>query len=369
MSSCKDEGGETTQDDTPVIFPPVEITLDTVLTGMNRPWGFEFLDDRRMVLTDRDLGLYLFQNNQDIASEDVFEKITGVPAAATNGQGGYFDVVKHPDYKNNKLIYFCLSYDEGGKFSTALFRAELDVLPVLNNVEKLFQATPMNTSALHFGSRITFDGQGHVFLSLGERGSMNTAQETTNHNGSIIRLNEDGSVPTDNPLYNTNAQKPEIWSYGHRNVQGMAIHPESGRIWAHEHGPKGGDEINIIEKGANYGWPLASYGIDYDNTIITNDTFIEGTVLPIYYWVPSIAPCGMNFYYSDSIPQWKGNLFLGALAGNHLNRLVLDGEKVIEEERLRQGMGRIRAVKQGPDGYLYFTKEQPGILMRYRPAD
>ncbi len=365
ISSCKDESVTIESEEEEIT--PVELQLESVLSGLDRPWGFDFLDLRTMVISDRDLGIYLYQNNEGLSEEDKFEKISGVPEAATNGQGGYFDVVKHPNYENNKLIYFSLSYGKDDKVSTALFRAKLDVLPVLVDLELLFQATPMNNSGLHFGSRIVFDGNGHVFLSLGERGSMQTAQQTSNHNGCVIRLNEDGSVPTDNPLYNANAQKPEIWTYGHRNVQGMAIHPVKGEIWTHEHGPKGGDEINILDKGANYGWPLATFGIDYNGTIISEDTFVDGTVLPIYYWVPSIAPCGMNFYYSDSIPQWKGDLFLGALAGKHLNHLKLDGHRVIEEERLGEGKGRVRYVKQGPDGYLYFAKEQPGVIMRYRP--
>ena len=339
---------------------PVDLKLDTVLTGLQNPWGVEFVGDD-ILITEKN-GFLMLWNGSEL------KQVKGLPSITPVGQGGLLDVVKHPNFANNQYIYFCGSAGSGNNVSTTLFRGKL-VGDNLSEVEQLFQANPSNSSGAHFGSRIAFDAQNHVYLSLGDRGSMQTAQQLSNHNGSVIRLNDDGSIPADNPFVNDANAEKEIWTYGHRNVQGMAVHPTTGEVWTHEHGPKGGDEINILDKGSNYGWPLASYGIDYGGGIITEDTFVPGTVLPIYYWVPSIAPCGMNFYTSDSIPQWKGSLFLGALAGKHINRLEIKDNKVVKEERMLQDLARFRAVKQGPDGYLYMLCEQPGMLLRYRPLN
>ena len=362
LHSCKDDSEtptDTKTTNTPLL--PVDLTMDTVLQGLNRPWGFDFVDDNTIIFTDRDQGIFLWDGSAKTV-------MANTPAASTIGQGGYMDIVRHPDFDNNSLIYFSMSRNDGGGASTALYRAKFIAPSSFGDVQLLFQAEPKNSSGAHFGSRIVFDGNGYVYLSLGERNSMQTAQQTTNHNGSVIRIMEDGSIPDDNPFSNDAPNMPEIWTYGHRNVQGMAIHPETGEIWTHEHGPRGGDEINILQKGANYGWPLASYGINYNGDTITKDTFVEGTIAPIYYWVPSIAPCGMTFYWSDSIPQWKGDLFLGALAGQHLNHLEVGNDEVLEEERMLEGLARFRAVRQGPDGYLYFATENPGMIRRYKPA-
>lgn len=357
--ACDDENSTTPDVDIVQQLDSVDVVLDTLSSALSTPWGMEFVNDG-ILITDKS-GDLLFWDGQQITT------ISGTPAFRRVGQGGLLDVCKHPDFESNKLIYLCGSAgSNNSNLSTTLYRGELNGT-TLSNVEELFSATPKNSSGLHFGARIVFDNSGYLFLGLGERLQMETAQELYNHNGTVIKLDDDGTVPEDNPFFNQDNAKPEIWTYGHRNVQGMAIHPETGEIWTHEHGPKGGDEINILKKGANYGWPLASFGIDYDGDIITQDTFVEGTERPIYYWVPSIAPCGMGFYNSDSIPQWKGSLFLGALAKQHLNRLTLSGNTVSSEERLLQGMARFRDVKQGPDGYLYVLTEAPGMLLRMRP--
>jgi glucose/arabinose dehydrogenase len=352
-------GGSDEKDENLLVdLPPVGIKLDTLITGLNQPWGIELVDDK-ILITEKSGILYSWDGKE-------LTRVNGLPQFVSLGQGGLLDVCKHPLFETNRLIYFCGSTGSLSAASTTLYRGKLNENE-LTEVEKLFQATPQNNSGAHFGSRIVFDNSGKVYLSLGDRGSMQTAQQLENHNGCVIRLNDDGSIPDDNPLVNTPNAKSEIWTYGHRNVQGMALNPITGDIWTHEHGPKGGDEVNILIKGANYGWPLASYGIDYNGDTITQDTFVAGTELPVHYWIPSIAPCGMSFYNADSIPQWKGNLFLGALAGKHVNRLVFSQNKVLEEQRLLQNMARFRAVKAGNDGYLYMVTEEPGMLLRFRP--
>lgn len=361
FSSCSDNPEVREPVDIAKDLDPVEVVLDTLTTSLSAPWGLEFIGND-VLITDKSGDLLLWNGNNLIT-------VTGTPTFRRVGQGGLLDVRKHPDFDNNKLIYLCGSAGPSStEVSTTLFRAQLNGSS-LSNFQLLFQADPQNSSGAHFGSRISFDRDGYLYLSLGERYDLQSAQDITNHNGSVIRLNDDGSIPNDNPFVRTPGAQQEIYTYGHRNVQGMAVHPTTGEIWTHEHGPRGGDEINILKPGANYGWPLATYGIDYNGGTITTDTFVEGTELPLYYWVPSIAPCGMDFYYSDSIPQWKGSLFLGALAGQHLNRLEIENNQVVNEERLLQNMARFRAVRQGPDGYLYAVTERPGMLLRFRPKN
>jgi len=342
---------------------PVEqdVILETLVTDLTNPWGLAFLTDGSLLITERP-GKILHYDNGTV------EIVVGVPDVIPIGQGGMLDIAAHPNFADNKLIYFTASVGSASAFSTALFQAKFESNQ-LQDVKKLFQADIKNNMDRHFGSRIVFDKDGFVFVSFGERGNSNSAQDLANHNGTIIRLTDTGEVPHDNPFVSNPNAKPEIWSYGHRNVQGLALHPITGELWSHEHGPKGGDEINIIKKGANYGWPLATFGVDYDGSIISTDTTIAGAEDPVYYWVPSIAPCGMNFYNSDTIPQWKGSLFLGALAGKHLNRITIEDQRVISEERLFSGMARFRQMIQGPDGYLYFITENPGNLYRVRPSN
>ena len=341
-------------------FTPVDLKLDTLISGLINPWGMDFLPNGNIIFTQRNGKMSILDANGTLS------ELSGMPSIVSTGQGGLLDVILHPDYESNGWIYFSASASEGNGFSTALFRGKLNGL-ALEQVEKIFQSEPISTSGVHFGNRIVFDDQKHIYLCFGDRGSQALAQNNSNHAGTVVRLNEDGSIPSDNPFVGTNGAKAEIWSYGHRNPQGMVRHRETGEIWLHEHGPQGGDEINIIEKGQNYGWPLATFGINYNGTPVSKDTFVEGTILPVYYWVPSIAPCGMDFYLSDSIPQWKGNLFIGALAGKHLNMLEVNGRTIVNETRLLQDFARFRCVRQGPDGYLYFLTEGPGLMCRFRP--
>ncbi len=358
--SCQEDVPPTPDKQNPHALDSIDVQLDTLITGLNRPWGIEFIEDHQMLITERTGTLFLWDGNN-------LQAVTGLPnEIKAAGQGGLLDVRKHPQYETNKLIYFCGSAGTSAAISTTLYRGELNN-GALTNAEKLFEATPKSTSGAHFGSRIVFDENGFLYLSLGERNNLTSAQDKSNHNGSVIRLNDDGSIPSTNPFFDEANSQKEIFTYGHRNVQGMSVHPTTGEIWTHEHGPQGGDEINILRSGNNYGWPIATYGINYNGDTISKDTHVAGTVLPIYYWIPSIAPCGMDFYNSDSIPQWKGDLFLGALAGKHLNHLRIENNTVVQEERLLQGIARFRSVRQGPDGYLYFTTEGPGMLMRFRP--
>jgi len=351
--SCEDNGE-------PPQLPrgPVELKLDTVLTNLQNPWGLEFLPDGSVLIAEKIGKLLKFKDGKTT-------EITGLPAISSSGQGGLMDLALHKDFETNGKLYFSASVKGATSISTALFVAKING-NTLEDVQKLFQADPQTSSTLHFGSRIVLK-DGYVYLCLGERNDPPQAQNTNNHSGCVIRLHEDGRIPDDNPFKGKPGYKEEIWTYGHRNPQGMTLNPLIGEIWLHEHGPKGGDEINVLEKGGNYGWPLATFGVNYNGSTITPDTFVQGTILPIYYWVPSIAPCGMVFYNSDVIPQWKGNLFLGALAGSHLNRLEISGKKVVKEERLLLYKGRFRVVKVGRDGFLYFATETPGVLYRYRP--
>jgi glucose/arabinose dehydrogenase len=292
-----------------------------------------------------------------------------VPQVTVHGQGGFFDVVPHPQFEKNQLVY--LSYAARGDdgVGTELARAKL-AGNRLEDVQVLFRQSPKGRSGNHFGGRIVFDRAGYLYLTLGDRGEMPRAQKPDDHAGSVIRLHDDGRVPADNPFVGKPGWKPEKLDLGHRNQQGAALHPQSGVLWTHEHGPQGGDEVNIIRPGVNYGWPVITYGVNYGiGTKIGEGTHKEGMAQPLYYWVPSIAPSGMAFYTGDRFPKWKGDLFVGSLKFQLLVRLRLDGEKVVHEERLMQGaIGRIRDVRMGPDGFIYVvTDENPGVVARLEP--
>jgi glucose/arabinose dehydrogenase len=360
LVSCKEgDKKENTVPETPVVVGPVNLILDTLLTGLDQPWGMAVLPNGNILIAEKTGTMKLWQNG-------ITATVAGLPNIRNAGQGGLMDIALHPNFAQNNLIYFTATTDTASGYSTALYSANL-TSNQLTGVKKLFQSTQVNTSNVHFGSRIVFDKNGKVYVCLGERNETTQSQNLSNHAGKVIRINDDGSIPSDNPFINTTGAIKDIYSYGHRNPQGMVMHPLTGQIWLHEHGPKGGDEINLIQPGANYGWPLASFGINYNGTPVTKDTAVPGTLQPVHYWVPSIAPCGMDFYMSDSIPQWKGRLFIGALVGQHLNIITLSGNKVTKEERLLQGFARFRCVKAGWDGYLYFLTESPGLLCRYRP--
>src|SRR5262245_101124 len=338
--------------------------LVKVVEGLDHPWSVAFLPDGSMLVTERPGRLRMVRDGKLQP-----EPVAGVPAVFASGQGGLLDVALHPKFAENRLVYLSYAEPGDGGASTALARAKLGQNR-LEDVQVIFRQLPKTRGGLHFGGRIVFDRAGFLYLTLGERGDKDRAQRPDNHHGSVIRLHDDGRVPADNPFAGKAGWKPEKFDLGHRNQQGAALHPQTGLLWTHEHGPQGGDEINIIRPGLNHGWPVITYGVQYViGTKIGEGTAKEGMTQPLYYWVPSIAPSGMAFYTGDRFPKWKGDLFVGALAARILVRLKLDGEKVVKEERMLKGaLGRIRDVRTGPDGLLYLlTDENPGVLARLEP--
>ena len=351
-----------------LLFPLVlraqsDFRVVKLVEGLDHPWSLAFLPDGRMLVTERPGRLNL------IGRDFKRSHIEGVPRVYASGQGGLLEVALHPRFAENRLIYLSYAGPGEGGASTELARARLNG-GRLEDLRVLFVEEPKTAGGLHFGGRIVFDRAGFLYLTLGERGQMQRAQVPGNHHGSVIRLRDDGTVPPDNPFVGKPGWRPEKYDLGHRNLQGAALHPQTGELWTHEHGPQGGDEINVIRPGSNYGWPVITYGVNYGTgTKIGEGTQKDGMAQPLYYWVPSIAPSGMAFYMGDRFPRWKGNLFVGALRDQMLVRLVLAGEKVVTEERLLKGvLGRIRDVRNGPDGYLYLlTDESPGVLARLEP--
>ncbi|WP_111309016.1 PQQ-dependent sugar dehydrogenase [Confluentibacter sediminis] len=334
----------------------ISYTTELVVPDMSIPWGMDFLPDGSMLITEKSGELVHFKNG-------IKTNISGVPEVYNRGQGGLLDIKLHPDYENNGWIYmtYASSEGEGTGGNTALMRTKLSGNS-LTNQEVLYKAAPNTTKGQHFGSRIAFDNDGYLYFSAGERGEhFVNPQDLTRDNGKIYRLYDDGRIPEDNPFVNEPNAKKAIYSYGHRNPQGLIKNPETGAIWEHEHGPQGGDEINIIQKGKNYGWPVISYGIDYDNSIITELTSKEGMEQPLFYWVPSIAPSGLAMVTSNKYPDWKGNLLVGSLKFAYLERLVLENNKVVKRIKLFEGLGRVRNVVQAPDGYIYVGVEGKGI--------
>jgi glucose/arabinose dehydrogenase len=348
----------------PIASEQASFELVTVVRGLEHPWGMAFLPDGDVLVTERPGRLRLVQDG-------VLEPkpIAGVPPVYASGQGGLLDVALDPGFASNQVIYLSYAAEGDGGNSTRVARATLGD-GRLEGLKEIFVALPLVRSSKHFGSRLAFDPQGHLFITVGERGQGDRSQDRGDHNGSVIRLHPDGRVPEDNPLTGVAGARPEIFSYGHRNPQGLAIHPETGVPWLHEHGARGGDEVNVVRPGVNYGWPVITYGIDYSGAPIGEGTYKEGMAQPIHYWVPSIAPSGMAFYAGAAFPEWQGDLFVGALRAELLARLELDGEQVVGEERLLEGsIGRIRDVRVGPDGFLYLlTDESDGALYRLEPA-
>ena len=307
------------------------------------------------------------------------EPIGGVPAVLDQGQGGLMDVVPHPDFESNQFVYLTYSkpIGDGSEATTALGRGRF-VNDRLMDFEDIFVSQTRGRAG-HFGSRLAFDADGYIFVTVGERqipssGDLEAhpAQDITNHHGTVNRLNDDGSVPTDNPFAGQGDARPEIWSYGHRNPQGLAIHPETGDIWVTEHGPQGGDEFNRILPGLNYGWPVIGYGVNYGSGLAIHEgTRREGIESPTHFWVPSIATAGLMVYTGDLFPEWKGNIFAGGLAGQQMARLTMEGQRVAQEETLLQGLGRVRDIRQSPDGYIYVAidgRAQPSAVVRLEPA-
>jgi glucose/arabinose dehydrogenase len=285
------------------------------------------------------------------------------------GQGGLLDVALSPDFSSSGLIFLTYAEARDGGAATSVMRGRLAGLR-LENTKVIFRQEPAGRGNLHFGSRIAIGRDGNLFVALGERYQRDRAQDLSIHYGKVVRIAPDGGIPRDNPYVGKPNIRPEIWSHGHRNMQSAAIHPVTGKLWTVEHGARGGDEINIPEAGKNYGWPVISYGIDYSGRPIGEGSAKAGMEQPIYYWDPSIAPSGMAFYTGNLFPRWKGDLFVGALAGQHLSRLVIDGERIVAEEKLLADLGeRIRDVRQGPDGALYVATDHPeGRILRLKPA-
>jgi aldose sugar dehydrogenase len=330
--------------------------------GLHHPWSMAFLPDGSMLVTERRGRLYRFHDGR-------LEQISGLPSIHAGGQGGLLDLAIHPDFIRNSYIYFTYSVSGRGGAGTALYRARLEGSS-LKDGKELYRMPGLSSGGVHFGSRPVFAPDRTLYMTIGDRGERNRAQRLDDAAGKTLRFNDDGTVPEDNPFRNRRNGLPEIYSYGHRNAQGMAVHPQTGRIWQHEHGPRGGDEVNIISPGANYGWPVVSYGEEYRGGSIGTGTSAEGIKDPLIHWTPSIAPSGMSFYFSSVFSGWRGSLFAGALAGTHLRRLEIEGEKVVHQESLLSGrIGRIRDVAEGPEGFLYIlTDERNGALYRLEPV-
>lgn len=341
-----------------------EVRTETAVDGLDHPWAMAFLPDGNVLVTERSGALLRLDPDSGERTS-----IDGVPAVDARNQGGMLDVQLHPDFADNRQVYLTWSGECGPGNATHLGRGRLEG-DRLADFETLFIATPCVDSTKHFGSRIVFDGDGHLFMTVGERGERDRAQDVRDHNGSVLRLLPDGDIPEDNPYVDRDDAKAAIYSYGHRNAQGAVIHPDTGALWIHEHGPRGGDEINLPEAGANFGWPKTTYGKEYYGPEIGPDE-LEGTVQPIHYWVPSIAPSGMDFYTGDRFTEWRGDLFIGALALTHLARLEMDGTEVVRETKLLDDRGwRVRDVRTGPDGYLYLlTDAGNGRLVRVAPGE
>jgi aldose sugar dehydrogenase len=348
-----------------------------VADGLVEPWSIAFLPGGDALITERPGRLRILRQGKLLP-----HPVEGVPQVLYVGQGGLFEVMPHPDFANNRLLYLTYAKSLADQQSTtALVRGRFEN-DRLTNVQQLFESVSKGRG--HYGGKIAFDASGHLFLTLGDRQVLpegdeaallkHPAQDLTNHHGKIVRLHDDGRVPADNPFVRTPGAKPEIWSYGHRNAQGIAIHPVTGEVWADEHGPQGGDELNRVEPGRNYGWPVIGFGVNYTTgKAIHIGTMREGMEQPVHVWVPSIGISGAMIYTGDRFPQWKHNLFVGGLVGQRLERLTLDGSRVAARETLFPNMGRVRDVRQGPDGYIYLVVEdddgKPTPVYRLEPVE
>jgi len=348
-----------------------QFTATTIADNLEIPWSMTWLPNGDMLVTERPGRLRIIRNGTLLAAA-----VEGVPAVHAEGQGGLFDVLPHPQFASNNLLYLSFSQPLANGSTTTVVRGTF-ANDRLSNVETIWQAQAQGRNG-HYGGRMVFDGAGHLFISSGERQAppsgdltAHPAQDTSNHNGVIVRLNEDGSIPSDNPYVGDRNVLNEIWSYGHRNPQGLAIHPMTGDLWDDEHGPQGGDELNLIEAGKNYGWPVIGYGVNYGpGAPIHASQSADGMERPKHFWVPSIATSGLMFYNGDLFPKWKGDAFVGGLAGQLLAHVDLsaDGKMVQGDEKLMRGIGRVRDIRQGPDGAIYLAVEGRGIV-RLAPAN
>jgi glucose/arabinose dehydrogenase len=346
----------------------------TVVDGLIQPWSIAFLPGGDALITERPGRLRILRQGKLMP-----QAVEGIPKVFHSGQGGLLEVMPHPNFASNRFLY--ISYSKPGATDsdsrTALIRGRFEN-DQLTDVKEIFDAVSKGRG--HYSGKIAFDKNGYLFLSLGDRqvapeGNLEAhpAQDLSNHHGKIVRLHDDGRVPADNPFVNRAGAKPEIWSYGHRNVQGLSIHPETGDLWADEHGPQGGDELNLIQPGKNYGWPVIGYGVNYQTGLaIHSGTHRQGMEQPMRVWVPSIGISGLMIYTGDRFPQWRGNLFIGGMAGQQLSRLTMNGPRVVNEETLVQQRGRIRDIRQGPDGHIYLVTDdrdgKPTPVLRVEPV-
>ncbi|WP_018480091.1 PQQ-dependent sugar dehydrogenase [Pontibacter roseus] len=342
--------------------------LDTVATGMEVPWGMAFLPSGDMLITDRNGSFYRLPK-----STRQLQKIAGAPEVLAQGQGGLLDVELHPDFAKNNTIY--LSYSafkkEGDQTlsTTAVMRAKLEGNK-LSEQKVIFEAHPWAKTRHHYGSRLEFGRDGLLYLTVGDRGQHHeNAQTIERAPGKVHRIKDDGAIPADNPFVHEKNAIATIYTIGNRNIQGMTIHPKTGALWTNEHGPRGGDEVNIAEKGKNYGWPVISYGINYNGTVLTELTKKEGMEQPLWYWVPSIGPSGMAFVTGDRYKGWEGDLLVGSLRFQFLSKLKMHGDKIVSEEKLLKNIGRVRDVRMAPDGYIYVAVESPGTIYRLVPVE
>jgi len=337
------------------------LELHAVAQGLEEAWGLAFLPDGRLLVTEKPGRLRMIAEGRLLR-----EPVAGLPAVAEHGQGGLLDVAVHPRFHDNRWVYLSYAAEGKGGYGTEVYRARLDGMR-LRDGRVIFRQAPKLSSGRHFGSRLLFGRDGYLYVTLGDRGDQDRAQRLDQHVGKVVRLHDDGRVPAGNPFLKQPGALPEIYSYGHRNVQGAALHPQTGAVWTHEHGPQGGDEINILHPGTNYGWPVITYGVNYViGTRIGEGTHKAGMAQPLHKWVPSIAPSGMAFYDGEAIPAWRGSLFVGSLKFRQLVRLTLDGERVTAEEHLLDGIGRVRDVRAGPDGLLYLLVD--GRVLRLQPV-
>ena len=339
----------------------VSFQVETYADGFEIPWGMAFLPDNRMMVTDRIGDLWIVEKD----GKDKVKVSGEIPNVRSKGQGGMLDVAVHPDFNTNSYIYLSYSDYSENKSHTSLIRAKL-VNNSLVNSQIIFRPEEkfFTKRSLHFGSRIIFDDKGFIFFCIGDRGDRDLAQNLDMPNGKIYRIRDDGTVPIDNPFYYTKGAIKSIWSYGHRNPQGLAIHPSTRQLWEAEHGPRGGDEVNIILRGHNYGWPVITYGKNYSGTIISKLTHHEGMDQPVFHWTPSIAVCGIAFYEGSQFPEWKNNLLATSLKYERLHRVELDGMNMVKDEIIFEAESRVRDVEVGPDGIIYVALEDPGRIVK-----
>lgn len=353
LSACNDaSGGAVSAEDNSAY------SLQVLTAEVDRPWGITWLPQGDMLITSRQGTLHRLKANDQLVS------ISGVPEVHVNGQGGLLDIALPPDYERSGWVYLTYASSAGASSgsNTTVARARL-AGNALVDLEIIYKAEPDTTKGQHYGSRMAFDGDGNLYFSIGDRGARDeNPQDLSRDGGKIYRLAPDGSIPPTNPFVGRSDALPAVYSYGHRNPQGMAVHPQTGQVWIHEHGPRGGDEVNIIKAGANYGWPVLSYGVNYSGTQFAEAQIREGYESPVHHWTPSIAPSGMTFVTSDKYPQWQGYLLVGSLKFAYVELCQLEGDQITATTRLFEDIGRVRDVKQGPDGYLYVVTENKGIV-------